>query len=309
MFAIRKIVVPVDFSERSAAVAPYAKAFAEKFQAQLFLIHVEHSASFIRSIGSRARRSSAVQEASQVEAELETMADTEFDGFSVSHEVLEGDPAAKIVEYARTVQADLIMMPTRGCGPYRRFLLGSVTAKVLHDSECPVWTSVHIENALPAEPVCRKVACAVDLGPHTTEVLSWASRMASGMGAELLLVHATSPMDHFLENAADPDPRLQATQAAREAVQELLRETDVDAEIAVSSGPVCDVVYRNVAQFSADLLVIGRHAASGMAGRLHPHAYSIIRESPCPGHQHISIEMPRGRAAGEQCTCALAATC
>ena len=36
-------------------------------------------------------------------------------------------------------------MPTHGFGPLRRFLLGSVAAKVLHDAQCPVWTSVHTD--------------------------------------------------------------------------------------------------------------------------------------------------------------------
>ncbi|MGA8595805.1 MAG: universal stress protein [Bryobacteraceae bacterium] len=46
-----------------------------------------------------------------------------------------GDPAAAIVKCAQAEQVDLIMMPTHGYGPYRKFLLGSVTAKVLHDSD------------------------------------------------------------------------------------------------------------------------------------------------------------------------------
>ena len=61
-------------------------------------------------------------------------------------------------------QADLILMPTHGHGPFRRLLLGSVTSKVLHDAECPVWTGVHENKDRPAEPMTLKhVVCAVDL--------------------------------------------------------------------------------------------------------------------------------------------------
>jgi hypothetical protein len=42
--------------------------------------------------------------------------------------------------------ADLIMMPTYGMGSFRRHLIGSVTAKVLHDVACPVWTAAHVET-------------------------------------------------------------------------------------------------------------------------------------------------------------------
>jgi hypothetical protein len=39
--------------------------------------------------------------------------------------------------------ADLVMLPTHELGPLRRFLLGSVAAKVLHDESAVVWTGVH----------------------------------------------------------------------------------------------------------------------------------------------------------------------
>ena len=122
MFDLKKILVPVDFSERSAAAASYAKAFGQKFQAELLLLHVEHAPRFMGSVAGRAHRSAAVQEVPEVEGKLEEFARAEFQDLSVSHEVREGDAAAKIIEYARQTRADLIMMPTRGCGPYRRLL-------------------------------------------------------------------------------------------------------------------------------------------------------------------------------------------
>ena len=48
---------------------------------------------------------------------------------------------AKSRETARDEKVDLIVMSTHGHGVLYRFLLGSVAAKVLHDSDCPVWTT------------------------------------------------------------------------------------------------------------------------------------------------------------------------
>ena len=61
----------------------------------------------------------------------------------------QGDAATEIVQFAMRENVDLIAMPTRGCGVFRKMLLGSVTAKVLHDASCPVWTSSHTEHVTP----------------------------------------------------------------------------------------------------------------------------------------------------------------
>src|SRR5437763_17179177 len=79
-----------------------------------------------------------------------------------------GDPWAVITEFARQSSVDLIMMATHGYGPFRELLLGSVAAKVLHDSECPVWTATHVEEGPAIEHVNpSKILCAVDTTPKS----------------------------------------------------------------------------------------------------------------------------------------------
>jgi nucleotide-binding universal stress UspA family protein len=49
--------------------------------------------------------------------------------------VLQGDPARQFVDFAHSSNTDLIVMPTHGYGQFRQFILGSITAKVLHDAD------------------------------------------------------------------------------------------------------------------------------------------------------------------------------
>jgi nucleotide-binding universal stress UspA family protein len=49
--------------------------------------------------------------------------------------------------HALAENASLIILPTHGYGPFRRFLLGSATAKVLRDADCPVLIGAHMEHA------------------------------------------------------------------------------------------------------------------------------------------------------------------
>ncbi len=268
MFSLKKILLPIDFSDRSAGMAPYAKAFASQFQSELVLLHVD-------PIG-------RVENTYHLRTQLNAFSSNQFPGLNIRNELVTGDPAAAIVQCAQAEQVDLIMMPTRGYGPYRKFLLGSVTAKVLHDCDCPIWTSVHVEK-IPAEPVSiRKVACAVDLGPRSGQVLSWAGDLASSFKAQLLVIHATKALEPVVAQAWAPDPQVELVSHATEEIADLLNKLKIQGESAVESGPVTEVTYNCSARFSAGILVIGRHAAKGIAGRLHPHAYALIRESVCP---------------------------
>ena len=101
-----------------------------------------------------------------------------------------GDPTKAITDFAHAEGVDLIVMPTHGYGPFRRLLLGSVTAKVLHDAECPVWTSAHLEKQpRPDQAVCRNILRAVDGTPSSVALMEWAGKFSRDAGATPRLVH------------------------------------------------------------------------------------------------------------------------
>ncbi len=76
--------------------------------------------------------------------------------------VTAGDAATEIARIAREGKFDLIVMPTH-TGFFRRMLLGSTTAKVLDDADCPVLTSTHAETIAPRPLEHREWLCAIDL--------------------------------------------------------------------------------------------------------------------------------------------------
>src|SRR5262249_40350522 len=99
---------------------------------------------------------------------------------------------------------DLIMLPTHGYGPFRRFLLGSVTAKVLHDAECPVWTAAHMEDApIMGHLACRKIICAVDRSADAGNLMKWAARLACDTGATLRFLHVVPGIEAWPEGLMD----------------------------------------------------------------------------------------------------------
>jgi nucleotide-binding universal stress UspA family protein len=217
----------------------------------------------------------------QRKAELWTYLGSKCQNVTITRVVTEGDPAGQIVENAHTQAADLIVMATHAYGPFRRHLLGSVTAKVLHDVQCPVWTAPHTERPVDFETVeFRRVLCAVDLVEGSAAVLEWASNFAQAFGATLAVVHVLPGSLLQLGGVYfDPEWRSQAAKSVQEQIVRLPR---APGEILVEIGNVPTTVSDVAARWKADLLVIGRGGQPGIPGRLHTNAYAILRESPCP---------------------------
>ncbi len=197
--------------------------------------------------------------------------------------LLEGDPAREIVECARREEAGLIMMPTHGYGPFRRMLLGSVTAKVLHDADCPVWTTAHAETPRAGEPTLKRILCALDLGPAGARALGWSARLATETAAQLTLVHALAELDPRTEGYYfSPEWRKFLLDSAEKVIAGLQHNAGTKAEVVMTMGPAAEMICEEARKAEADLLVIGRGTDAGIIGRLTGQAYSIIRLSPCP---------------------------
>ncbi|HTS61907.1 MAG TPA: universal stress protein [Candidatus Acidoferrales bacterium] len=288
MVKLSRILVPVEFSPRCAGAVQYAEALAGHFHSEIVLLHVviPPMASF------SSLEAMAYSSASDLARELFTVRTNDLaavpcavpNGSAVRRVVLEGDPARVIAEYAKSEHCDLIVMPTHGYGPFRRFLLGSVTAKVLHDSVCPVCTGPHMEHAPDYSDIrFRHVACAIDLGLHSREVLCWAARFAHDFRARITVLHAipssATRMGGFY---FDPDWAIQLTKAARERIQYLMQELGIAGEVRIQSGETPVAVRSEAEEVKADLLVIGRGSSPRAHGHLPTNSYAIVRESPCP---------------------------
>lgn len=262
MFQLRRILFPVDFSSRSKGASAYVQALAGRFEAELILLHAIEATYNTTLADLRRDRM----------RDLEAFFDKSLRQLRVTMLVEYGEAAQKIIQCASAHHVDLIMIPTQGMGIYRRLILGSTSAKVLHDADCPVWTGVHLENAPPLEAVvCQRILCAVDLKPAGAGVLDWASHLAEEYRAALTLLHV-----------APGGASRQKLSEARRALEELQKAGGYPAEVRLEAGDASAVVAHLAGELQADLLVIGRKAAPGVLGRLDMVEYSIIRQSPCP---------------------------
>jgi len=201
MPAFRSILFPVDFSERCRLAAPFVKAMAARCQAELIVMHViELPVSIYSTVGHdiildlpAMRRAAGDQ--------LEMFVQSELAGIPLRMVIDEGHAAPQISHFAGREKIDLVMMPTHGYGTFRRALLGSVTAKVLHDVVCPVWTDAHVEVPLATVQLdCNSILCAVDLDPKNIPLIRHAAELGSVFTAKVRLVHAIPEAASLPEN-------------------------------------------------------------------------------------------------------------
>jgi nucleotide-binding universal stress UspA family protein len=278
MISVKRILFPVDMSEQSRRAAPFVKAMAKRFQAEVALLYVIDLPVSMYGPPEAAwgLLMSGEQFREDREAEFEAFLEDELAGIPLVRDIAEGDAATQIDCYARTKKVDLIMMPTHGYGTFRRLLIGSVTAKILHDAKCPVWTGVHISEPVERDAQrCKRIVCAVDTNQKDAKVIQWAEELAKQRGSELILVHAI-PAAHAGDNVRD-----ELFKSARDAMDKELDEAGLALEVALHGGKPEHVVRDAVMDRDADLVIVGRGVDHAL-GRLRSNAYAIIRESPCP---------------------------
>jgi nucleotide-binding universal stress UspA family protein len=145
MTAINRILVPVDFSAHADRAIAYAVSMGKHFGACVELFHVVHDPFESGGWGSEVYmsdidglRQRALDDA---KTRLERCRSTLSGGdFAIVATVRMGHVANTIVEYAKAVQADLVVMGTHGRTGLAHFIIGSVAERVVRLAPCPVLT-------------------------------------------------------------------------------------------------------------------------------------------------------------------------
>jgi nucleotide-binding universal stress UspA family protein len=282
MLTIRHILFPFDFSAQCVKAAPFVRAMAQRFDARVTLFSTVPPVWEVSPIGTEVTLGQSTDEwVRDLKTQLDQTLPGEFAGLTVDRITDAGDPGWRIAEFAHAHDVDLIMMPTHGAGLFRSMLLGSATAKVLHDVRCPVWTAAHAAEA-HGRILPRTILCAVDGSEGSGRLMQWASAFSERVGASLTLLHVVEPITDWPSLASEQARQDQFRAQVREKVERIQRSAGVVAPLRVAVGPIVATVTEAARQDEADLTLIGRGVVTEPLGRLRTHAYGIISRSPCP---------------------------
>lgn len=194
MIEIRRILCPTDLSEIAPRAFEHALALARFHQAEVELAYVSEPllpgpvapATYppwaILDPAVRGRLGAALEGLAAPAAGT---------GVRVETSVREGRVVHEILERARGWPADVIVMGTHGRGGFERWVLGSVTEKVLRKAPCPVLTvpppagELHPEGSV----LFRRILCPLDFSAPSVAALGYALRLAEQSASEITIVH------------------------------------------------------------------------------------------------------------------------
>jgi nucleotide-binding universal stress UspA family protein len=265
-------------------MAAYVKRAAALLGAKVSLIHVVDPTGYnsmqlyVRPI------SEVLEEYVNIGRErLDSFLTAEFPLMECQRILASGDAASEIARIAREDRFDLIIMPTHA-GIFRQMLIGSTTAKVINDADCPVLTSRHAQTIAPRPLEHREWLCAIGLSSNSERVLRFASQVAAQAHGKLSIIHAVQAGDPDLPVQLDLREKLHSAerQETRRRIADLQKMvgTDVPARIAV--GSVKEALLEAARESDADVLMIGRSHQPGAHGRMRDLTYAMVRDSPFP---------------------------
>jgi len=208
---------------------------------------------------------------------------------SVATRMHAGPPGATIVEMARACRVDLVAVGSRGLGPYKGYLLGSVSDHVVNHARC----SVLLAKTPPKRT--GRYLLALDDSRYAVAVLRWLRELDLSKGAWIHLVKVFRSIGDFPDPdggewacACDrPAPALFAPWGDAPEVLEAMCEEGLDTKTArvtveVRFGQEVPEILASVRKFDPELLVMGAkgHYASA-ASPLGNVARELIDEAPC----------------------------
>jgi len=206
--------------------------------------------------------------AEQLDAVAKTLARS---GLTVERDVLIGRPADQLVAEAKEFAADLVVIGSRGRGPFRTTLLGSVSAEVVDRAPCPVLVArtpaftklVVAEDGTPGAQDAVDLVATLPIFKGLQAIVVSVADVATPwtVGAEPPMLYSASVDAYFemLDQQRATSGRLAATTAER------LTQAGLSAKPKTREGHAAGELVAEAEAEKADLIVVGSRGHTGVA--------------------------------------------
>jgi nucleotide-binding universal stress UspA family protein len=263
-----KIIVPLDGSTNAEIVIPYVQLMALSFSTEIVMVSVADA------------RLEGVDQMHEAYLNRETQLFKQMldEGCNprkscVSYQVLKGKPADEIVAQANKLNADLIIIASRGSSGQQPPLLGNVSAKILWSTRRPtllIRSPLDIE-AYEDNRMIKRILVPLDGSPAGEAAIEYVTTFAKAVGAEVVLFQVVEPFKAFVGYetlSSIPLPSREDVRAAAIAylttVQTGIKKDDLKISIEAYMGTAAEGIIDYAEKSNIDLIALSAHGQSNI---------------------------------------------
>ena len=251
---MKKIIVPVDFSEHSNYALQAAAQLAKKYDAEILALHMLEISETILTKGETALQDETVFFIKLAEKKFNEFLEQDFlEGISVTPIVKHFKVFSEVNDVAKEQNADMIVMGSHGSSGLKEIFVGSNTEKVVRHADIPVLV---IKNQ-PTTLSFDNVVFASDFTEKSVTPYLNATQLFKSLGSKLHLLYVNTPGDNF-----------KSSQEIEQTVADFLNKADGDLSQLDTVKYVADyTVEKGVLNFAnvsgADAIAVATHGRTG----------------------------------------------
>lgn len=258
------ILVPVDFSELSEKALEVANEFAKLMNGKVTPFHSHIPISELDEPYALGMSSQVYQDFEEIENNLtermNAVSKEKIDENRLNEAVISmGNPAQSIIDISDDY--DYIIMSTHGRTGFTRFLLGSVSEKVLRLSHTPV---IVVENESEIDHF-KKILVTTDFSDNSTVAYPHAIKIAEKAGADIDLLHVIS-FDQLDDELADKSIKKIREDRIKLLAKEHFRsfKGKVNTKVIVSPDSPHEAIFKYVKENPYNLIVMSTVGRTGI---------------------------------------------
>ncbi len=276
---MKKILVPIDFSDASVNALKVACQLALRFDAGLYLLHVNEMIPYVIPVTEYAYTATAVDIETYNKEKYEhiqqlkknVLREAPYSNLDITVAVEAGVMVPVVKKVAEEEFADLIVMGTLGASGWREVLVGSNTERVIRHAPCPVLVIPEGVRELTVE----RVLVPTTLKPDQIRVFKTAKAWQEFLGFDVEALYVGDPLNAGAHGNVESEKNRLTEETGLRHVYLHLNTLDVKVE---------DAIRTYAKQAEAGLIIMGTHQRHGLSHLL----FGSLTENTA-NHAHVPV--------------------
>lgn len=254
---MKKIIVPVDFSEYSENALQTAAFLAKKSEAEILVVHMLELSNAVLSQSESYLQQEMLFYLKMTEKKLAEFLQKDYlSNIKVTPIIKHFKIFSEIDQLARNENADMIVMGSKGASGLKEMFIGSNTEKVIRYAHVPVLV-------IKEEPVIKqieKILFACDFSDDDVKPYMEAKKFLKKFNADIEMIYVSTPTSKFKSTKELEEKMKRFFSQTNESYEESAQKVKIVSDYSVEKG-----VFYYANKINSDVLVVATHGRKGIA--------------------------------------------